>query len=118
MLVEQLADALALLGLDAGGLLHDDVGVHHDEAAVGVVDEALVAGLRDEARDGLVGEADVQDRLHHAGHRRARAGADGEEQRVLRVAEPPAHDLLDLRGRLLHLRRQPRDLPGVLRFRS
>ena len=44
------ADALAFGGLDALGLLHHHVGVHHDQPAVGVVDEPLVAGLLDQAR--------------------------------------------------------------------
>ena len=94
---ELLADALLAGGLDAGGLLHHHVGVHHDQAAIGVVDEARVVGLGDQAGDRARGEADVEDRLHHAGHRGARAGADRDEQRVLRVAELLAHDLFGLR---------------------
>ena len=46
-IVELLADALAVGGFNALGLFHDDVGVHHDEAAVGVVHEARIAGLLD-----------------------------------------------------------------------
>ena len=46
--VELLADALALVRLDAGGLFHDHVRVHHDQPPVGVPHEARVAGLRDQ----------------------------------------------------------------------
>ena len=90
------ADALVVLGLDPGGLLHHHVGVHHDQPPIGVVDEPLIAGGRDQAGDGLAGQADVQHGLHHAGHGLACAGADRDQQRIVRVAELLAHDLLDL----------------------
>ena len=45
--------------------------------------------------DRLVVEAEVEDRVHHARHRIARAGADGEEERVGQAAEALAEDLLD-----------------------
>jgi len=56
-----------------------DAGEHRDEAAVGVPGETRVAGELREARDGGIVEAQVQDRVHHAGHRDARAAADGDE---------------------------------------
>ena len=68
---------------------------HLDQAAVGVPREALVAGLRGEPGDGLVGEADVEDGVHHAGHRELRAGAYGYQQRVVGLAELLAHLLLE-----------------------
>ena len=94
--LELLADALAFRGLDAFGLFHDHVGVHHDQPAVGVIDEARVVGRLDHALGGLLVQADVEDRLHHAGHGLARARAHGDQQRVVRVAELLAHDLLDV----------------------
>ena len=66
--VQLFADASAVSGFDAFGLLHDDVGVHHDETAVGVIHETGVVGLLDEARDGLRAKTDIQDGVHHAGH--------------------------------------------------
>lgn len=48
-----------------------------------------------EADDGRVGEADVENRVHHAGHRELRAGADGYQQRVVGLAELLAHLLLE-----------------------
>ena len=94
-LVEHLADAFAVLGLDAGGFLHDDVRVHHDEAAVGVVREAGIARLLDEALDGHVVEADVEHGVHHAGHRAARARANRQEKRVLGIAKLLLHQAFD-----------------------
>jgi hypothetical protein len=74
------------------GDLEDDAGVEEDEAALGVERELAVAGALGEAlRDGVV-EAEVEDGVHHAGHRRAGAGADGEEQGRRGVAEAGADD--------------------------
>ena len=94
----------ALLGLLlVDGLLeevavdaHDDVGEHLDETTVGIVGEALVAGLLDEALDRDVVETKVEDRVHHAGHREGGTGADGDEKRILGVTELLAHALLEV----------------------
>ena len=67
--------------------LHDHVGVHLDEAAVAVIRPARVAGGIRQRLGHLVVEAEVEDGVHHTGHRGASAGADGHEQRLLRVAE-------------------------------
>ena len=99
--LELNANALALGGLDAFGLFHDDVGVHRDEAAVGVVDEALVARLLDQARNRLGAEPDVEHGFHHAGHGATGAGTAGDEERILRVAVFHAHGCFGLlEGRL------------------
>ncbi len=90
------ADALALGRLDVLGLLHDHVGVHHDQPAVGVVDEPLAARLLDQAGDRRLAEADVEHGFHHAGHGLAGPAAAGEQKRVLRVAVLHVHRLLGL----------------------
>ncbi len=82
-----------VLGLHA----EHDVAVHLDEAAIRVPREALVLGVGDQALHRLVVEAEVQDRVHHAGHRGPRARAHGDEQRRARVAELPADQALDAR---------------------
>jgi hypothetical protein len=69
----------------------DGLAEHLDEAAVGVPGEPLVAGLRGQAPHRGVGEADVEDGVHHAGHGELGAGADRDEQRVVGLAEPLAH---------------------------
>lgn len=71
----------------------DGLAEHLDEAAVGVPGEALVAGLGGETGHRGVGEADVQDRVHHARHGELGAGADGDQQRVVGLPEPLAHAL-------------------------
>ena len=64
------------------------VAVHLHEAAVGVIGESRVRRAGHEPLNRVIVEPEVQDRLHHAGHRNGRAGAHGDEQRVSVVAEP------------------------------
>ena len=66
---------------------HDDVGEHLDETAIGVPSEALVAGLLDQAIDGLVVQTQVEDGVHHAGHGQRSTGADGYQQGILCIAD-------------------------------
>ena len=60
---------------------------HRDQAAVGVAGEPLVLGDRGQAADRGVVEPDVEDRLHHPGHRELRPRPHRHQQRVLRIAE-------------------------------
>ena len=64
---------------------------HLQQPAVGVGGEPLVTALARQALDGLVVEADVEDRLHHPGHRELGAGAHRHQERVDRVAQTTAH---------------------------
>ena len=73
----------------------DDLAVHLDQPAVRVVGEAWVAGALGESADGLVVQAEVEDRVHHPGHRDRRSGANRDEERVLRIAELLAGLLLE-----------------------
>ena len=71
---------------------------HLDEPAIGVPAESLVAGEVDQALQGPLVEPQVEDGVHHPGHRELGPGPDADEQRVGRVAEAlagPALDLLD-----------------------
>ena len=83
-----------------------DVGIHGDEAAIAVIGETPVAGFLRQRLDGLVVEAEIEHGIHHARHRRARARAHRDEQRVGLVAEHLAGDPADLRQRLLDLAAQ------------
>ncbi len=80
-----------------------DVGEHHDEAAIGIPSEAFVAGQLRETLDGPVREPQIEDRVHHAGHRDARAAADRNEQRVLDGAEAFAGTHLEFAHREIYL---------------
>ena len=85
---------------------------HLDEPPVGVPGEPLVAGELGQPLHGRVVEPDVQDRLHHPGHRELRPGADRDQQRLVEVPEPPADRVLDLPDRERHLDPQlGRDVP-------
>ena len=81
----------------------DDAGVHLEEPPAAVEREAFPGG-RGEAGHGRPRQAEVQDRVHHAGHRRARAGPHRDQQRVRGVAELPARRSLDTRERFLDFR--------------
>mgnify|MGYP005779409487 CR=1 FL=1 len=72
---------------------HDDVGEHLDESSVAVVRPAGVARLLCERFDDFLVETEVEDGIHHAGHGSARARTDGDEERVLEIAELLAADL-------------------------
>ena len=87
-----LVDPARLLDgvVDAEALVRDvldRLAEHLDQPAIAVARELLVAGRAREARDGFVVEPDVEDRVHHPGHRDRCAGADGDEQWILGIAE-------------------------------
>ena len=84
-------------GVDAG----DDLAVHLDQSAIVVEQEVHRSrvGLPDDG----VAHPEVQDGLHHPRHRDRAAGADGDEQRALGVAEALARALLENREVLLDL---------------
>ncbi len=104
-----LLDALLLLDLVDDLLklrlrqLHDDVGEHLDEAAVGVVSETRVVGKFGKALDNGVVKAQIEDGVHHAGHGSARARTHGDEQRVGRIGKLLAADFLHLGKAVINL---------------
>ena len=97
-----LGDALLLLHLVDELLeillahLHHDVGVHLDKAAVAVPGPAGVVGLLGDNVHHVLIQAQVQDGVHHAGHGGPGAGADGDQQGILVIAELLTGDLLHL----------------------
>ncbi len=66
-----------------------------NEPAVGVPGKPFVTGQFGETLHRVVVEAQVEHRVHHARHGDARAGADRDQQRCRRIAEPPPHDSVD-----------------------
>ena len=74
---------LEQVGIDT----HNDVGEHLDKAAVAIPGKTRVLRLGDETLNGVVVEAQVEDRVHHAGHGERSARANRHEQRVGGVAE-------------------------------
>ena len=81
-----------------------DVRVHRDEAAIGIVGEARVARFARQRLDRLVVEAEIEHRVHHAGHGRAPARAHRHQERIAAVAESLAGDAADLDQRGVDLR--------------
>ena len=68
---------------------------HLDQATIGVEHEALVARRRHHPGDHPVVQADVEDRVHHAGHRELGPGPAGDEEGVVRVTESLARSLFE-----------------------
>ena len=91
----------------------DDLAVHLDQPPVGVVGESRVAGRPPERLGGRRVQAEVEDRVHHPGHRDRRARADRDEQRVRGVAEALARLLLEPGDVLVDLRRKPVGKPAA-----
>jgi hypothetical protein len=81
----------------------DDVAEHVDQTAVRVIREPLVAGGVGQADDRLVVQTEVQNGVHHAGHRSRGARANGDQQRILQIAELLAEFLLERRHCLLDI---------------
>ncbi len=100
--LEGVEDFLEVMMLEA----EHHVRIHGDEAAIAVIGEAAIARELRQRFHGLVVEAEIEHGVHHARHRGARAGAHGDEQRVLGVAEHLAGQLADIVERLLNLRLQ------------
>ena len=103
-------DALFLLESGQGILVDvgvdalDDLAVHLDEAAVAVPGEALVAGLLGDGLDGVVGNTEVEDGVHHAGHRDDGAGANRDQEGLVDVAQATTGALLQTLESVPHLR--------------
>ena len=85
----------------------DHVAEHRDESPIAVPRESFVARPGGEPLDRLVVEAEIEDRLHHARHRDARAGTHRDEQGTARVAEAELRVLFQLLERGRHLIPQP-----------
>lgn len=66
---------------------HNDIGEHLDKATVAIPGKARVLRLGDETLNGVVVEAQVEDRIHHTGHGKRSARANRHEQRIGGVAE-------------------------------
>ena len=85
--VERVAVAVLVLVEDFLEVMVRDaehhVGIHGDEAPVAVIGEAPVAGFLRQRLDGRVVEAEIEHGVHHARHRRARAGAHRDQQRIV-----------------------------------
>ena len=92
LLLLQLQDFLEAVVLDA----EHDVAEHLDEATVAVIGEAGVAALLYQALDRFVVKAEVEHRVHHAGHGDPCARTDGHEQRIGRIAKTVPGGFLDV----------------------
>ena len=91
----------------AAGRAHDHIPEHIDEAAVAVPCGALVAGLLNKTVHGLVGQAEIENRVHHSRHRNGRTRTNGNEKRVIGVAKLFAFELFEFGEGLFELKIHP-----------
>ncbi len=96
----------------------DDLAEHLDQAPVRVACEARVARRPDEPSHGVVAQAEVEDRVHHPRHRDRGAGAHGQEERVLGVAEALSGLLLEAGDVLVDLVVEPWNLVAAVHERA
>jgi hypothetical protein len=85
------------------GHIHHHIAEHHNEAAIGVIHKSRIFGESNHALSGLVVQPQIENGVHHAGHRKLRARTHRDQQRVLRVAESFAHPLLHHLELIAHL---------------
>jgi hypothetical protein len=58
-----------------------------DEAAIAVIGEAAVLGALGQSLDGCIIEAEIEDGIHHAGHRGPGTRTHRNEKRILGITE-------------------------------
>ena len=66
---------------------HNDIREHLDESSVGIIGKSGIAGLGSKALYGHVVKTKIEDGVHHAGHGCSRTGTNGNQKRILRIAE-------------------------------
>ena len=76
-----------------------DIAVHLHKAAVRIVHEAFVLCLSDKTGNRLVVETEIENSVHHTGHRCTCAGAYRNEQRIFGVAKFRTHCFFNLSKR-------------------
>ena len=91
-----------------------DVAVHLHETAIAVPRKAFVPRLLGQGLHRLVIQANVEDGIHHPGHRISSSRAARHQQGVRRRPELGPHDLLDTRQQLQHLVLQLRRILAVV----
>ncbi len=79
------------------------VAEHLDEAAIGVPHETGIVGAGDHRLDRIGIQAEVQNGVHHTGHRGRGTGAHRDQQRIRAFAERLARRLFQTLERGLHL---------------
>ena len=85
---------------------HDHIGIHLDKTPVAVIGKALIARAGRQSLDRLVVKPEIQDRVHHAGHRDPRPRAHRNQKRLLRIAKDRSGLVTDIGDRICDLRGQ------------
>ncbi len=83
--------------------LEHHVAEHLDQAAIGVVGKARIIAAPGKCFHSLIVQAEVQNRVHHARHRKLCAGTDRDQQRIFSGAELLPLHVLKVFERRMHL---------------
>ena len=83
LLFEGFQRFLEMLIIDA----HHHSAKHVDEPAIRIVYETFITTLSHQTFCHFIVQADIQDSVHHAGHREFSTGAAGNQQRIFGIAE-------------------------------
>ena len=75
---------------------HNDIGVHLDKSPIAVPCPTGISGFLCDNIYNVLIQTQVQDRVHHTGHGSSCSGTNGNQQRILQIAE-------FLSGNLFHL---------------
>src|SRR5215213_9815872 len=83
-----------------------DVAVHLNESSIGIEGESRAAARLRESVDGAIVQPEIEDGLHHTGHRYRGAAPHGHEEWCRRITEPLAGSALQAQKVFLDLASQ------------
>ena len=86
-----------------GFYFHHNASVHLEETTVGVPRKLCIAGLLGKRFNNLVVNPEIENSIHHAGHRLTGTGAHRKQKGILEITKFFAHGLFDLGNICLNL---------------
>jgi len=66
---------------------HGYRAIHHNKAPICIQSKAPISGLRSKTLDRSIGKTEIQDSLHHTGHRNRCPGSNRDEKRIPWIAK-------------------------------
>ena len=82
-----LLDLIELFVEQLVGYAHGHLAEQLDESAISVITKTRIAGLIDHALQGIHIQAQIEDGIHHAGHRHGGPGTHRHQQRIVCLTE-------------------------------
>ena len=82
---------------------HNDVAIHLEKAAIAVIGKALIFAALGQSANGAIIEAEVENGVHHSGHRVASARAHCHQERIFLIAKLFSHGGFEFVDRFVDL---------------